>query len=406
MPTLGTVTHDSFTPNANTFTIVDHNQNTGSNRYLVLTVTMSNAATFGGVVNGATWNGIAMTQLVQGNFNINQGRHAFFGLSNPATGTNDLVITFGSVVQGSVCTSILSFTGAQSGGNSAINIGEPTPTTPTFTISQDSIVIGLSASNFSTSIIELPQGSSRAFTTCNYYNGTTSIAVSPELSAGTDFYEATTTGGNASLALIEVQNVVATPVITPSPTSLSGFTYVEGSGPSSEQTFTVTGTDLTANITVTAPTNYEVSLSSGSGFGTSVTVTQSGGSANDTVYVRLKSGLSANTYNGENISLTSTGATTKTVTLNGEVTAPPSLTVIPTSLSEFSYQQGSGPSDEQTFTVSGDDLTSNVTVTSSTNYEISQTPGSGFTSSFSLTQSGGNIVGEPVTVYVLSLIHI
>ena len=61
------------------------------------------------------------------------------------------------------------------------------------------------------------------------------------------------------------------PTITTSPTSLSGFTYVQGSGPSATQTFTVSGANLTANISLAAPTNYEISLSSGSGYTTSLT---------------------------------------------------------------------------------------------------------------------------------------
>jgi hypothetical protein len=39
--------------------------------------------------------------------------------------------------------------------------------------------------------------------------------------------------------------------------------------------------------------------------------------------VRLKAGLSVNTYNGENITISSTGATSKTVSCSGSVTSPP-----------------------------------------------------------------------------------
>ena len=119
----------------------------------------------------------------------------------------------------------------------------------------------------------------------------------------------------------------ATPTLTVSETTLSGFTYVEGSGPSSEQTFTVSGEDLAANATVTAPTNYEVSLSSGGGFGTAVTLTQSGGDIvgePDTVYVRLKASLSTGNYNSETLTVDSSSATTKNITLNGNITDAPS----------------------------------------------------------------------------------
>lgn len=115
-----------------------------------------------------------------------------------------------------------------------------------------------------------------------------------------------------------------TPTITLSPTILTDFTYVQGSGPSAEQTFTVSGSNLTNNISMAASTNYEISKTSGSGYATPLTFEHASGTvASTTVYVRLKAGLSAANYNGETINATSTGATAKTVTCSGTVTAPP-----------------------------------------------------------------------------------
>lgn len=116
-----------------------------------------------------------------------------------------------------------------------------------------------------------------------------------------------------------------TPLITVTPSTLTGFTYVQGNGPSVEQSFTVSGSDLDGNITLTPPTNYEISETSGSGFTSStVTLTQAGGSvAETTINVRLKAGLSAGDYNGETITASSTGAVNKTVTCDGSVSAPP-----------------------------------------------------------------------------------
>lgn len=110
------------------------------------------------------------------------------------------------------------------------------------------------------------------------------------------------------------------PVITVNPIELSGFEYVLGSGPSDEQTFTVSGENLIDNIVLTTPTNYEVSETSGSGFTNSITLTQSGGVFTETtIYVRLKAGLATGEYNAEDITASSTGATDKTVTLSGAV---------------------------------------------------------------------------------------
>lgn len=123
---------------------------------------------------------------------------------------------------------------------------------------------------------------------------------------------------------ITAEDISASPTITVSPASLSGFTYSQGFGPSSEQSFTVSGTNLTGNIIITPPTNYEISLTSGSGFVSSpdsLSLTPSGGNVpNTTIYVRLKAGLSAGDYNSENVVCSSSGATSKNVSCNGTVT--------------------------------------------------------------------------------------
>lgn len=126
---------------------------------------------------------------------------------------------------------------------------------------------------------------------------------------------------NLTLTVLEVA-AAATPTITKT-ANLTDFTYEAGSGPSAAQSFTVGGSNLTANIVVTAPTNFEVSKSSGSGYASSVTLTQSSGTVSNTpIYVRMKSGLSQGTGKGGNITLSSTGATQQTIAVVGTVTAP------------------------------------------------------------------------------------
>jgi hypothetical protein len=116
----------------------------------------------------------------------------------------------------------------------------------------------------------------------------------------------------------------ASPSLSVSPTSLTGFTYVVGSGPSVEQSYTLSGTGLTgypANITVNAPTDYLVCLTSGGTFTTSVNVAYTSATlSSTTIFVKLKSGLSAANYNGENISNAGGGATTVNVSCSGSVT--------------------------------------------------------------------------------------
>ena len=117
----------------------------------------------------------------------------------------------------------------------------------------------------------------------------------------------------------DIEEVVADPVLTVSATSLTGFTYTEGSGPSAAQSFTVAGDNLTEDVTVTAPTNFVVCATENGTYNSSMTITASGTLAATTVYVKLAAGLSAGNYSG-NLTATS-GTASKTIALSGEVTA-------------------------------------------------------------------------------------
>jgi nucleoid-associated protein YgaU len=97
----------------------------------------------------------------------------------------------------------------------------------------------------------------------------------------------------------------SSPTITVSTSSLSPFSTMVGT-PSTAQTYTVSGSDLTANISINAPAGFEIS-EDGSTYSSSLTLTQSGGTvAATTIYVRL-TGAAEGSYGG-NITHTSTGA--------------------------------------------------------------------------------------------------
>lgn len=93
---------------------------------------------------------------------------------------------------------------------------------------------------------------------------------------------------------------------------ITPFTTTCAGSASAPQSFPVSGKSLTANLVVTAPTGYEVSLSSGSGYGSSVSITQTSGTVESTdVWVRLSS--SASNGASGNVTVTSTGAVTQNV---------------------------------------------------------------------------------------------
>ncbi len=113
-----------------------------------------------------------------------------------------------------------------------------------------------------------------------------------------------------------VVSATPTPTITVDASGLSTFVAAVNTI-SPEQTYTLQGINLTAGITVTAPTNFQVSLTTGSGFGSSVVAPQSSGSVSTTVYVRLNPGSTAGPYSG-NLVHSSTGATDVNVPVSGQ----------------------------------------------------------------------------------------
>ena len=106
------------------------------------------------------------------------------------------------------------------------------------------------------------------------------------------------------------------PQIIVTPTNASFFNQTIGS-PSSEQTFTVQGVNLEDDIEITAPAEFEISTTSGSGFNSTITLAESGGSVSSTnIYVRLNAS-SIGTYNGDLV-FTSTDADNVEINLEGE----------------------------------------------------------------------------------------
>jgi gliding motility-associated-like protein len=134
--------------------------------------------------------------------------------------------------------------------------------------------------------------------------------------------------GNSSTS----ESVTVTPifptVMNINTTSLSSFATCEGIA-SVAQSFVVSGTDFLSNITITAPTGYEVSLTENTGFAISITIPASGTLNNTLVYVRLKDNASGSP-NG-NVTIATTGLATQNVAVTGIVNTLPSIPTANTS---------------------------------------------------------------------------
>jgi autotransporter-associated beta strand protein len=135
----------------------------------------------------------------------------------------------------------------------------------------------------------------------------------------------TFTGFPAGAKLLSTGELVpgAPPVITVTGT-LSNFGSVCTGQNSAEQTYTVSADDLNADVVVTAPTGFQVSTTSGSGFGGSVTLGRTGSDlTSEPVIIYVRFSPSATGAASGNITHTSTGATTQNQAVAGTGIATP-----------------------------------------------------------------------------------
>jgi hypothetical protein len=252
--------------------------------------------------------------------------------------------------------------------------------------------ISFSASSGFTNSITLPQSGGNVPLTAIYVRLTGATVGTPNGNITHTSTSSTTINEAVS------GTVLIRPVITVSPISLTGFLTSEGT-PSATQTFTISGSDLIANLALTAPTGFEISTSASTGFTNTLSLTPTAGTVASTIiYVRL-TGATISSPSG-NIDLTTTGAITKQVAVSGIVNPKPLITVAGT-LTPFSTREQTA-SVTQTYTVEGINLVADVVLTAPTGFEISTSASSGFANILTLTQSGGNVATTTIFVRIAS----
>ena len=183
--------------------------------------------------------------------------------------------------------------------------------------------------------------------------------------AGFNGTSANTTGWAARI------NSSCTPTITKTGT-LTAFSTCPTAA-SASQSFSVSAVLLTNPLVVGPLAGYEFCLTSGGTYTTSLSIPHSSGTVDaTTIYVRLKSGNAAGSYNG-NIPAASSPATTQNVAATGSVVAGAIITPSVTSLGSFVGYTDCNASVPKSFTVDGSCLSGNISVTlpASVDYEIS-----------------------------------
>lgn len=206
-----------------------------------------------------------------------------------------------------------------------------------------------------------------------------------------DIINAATDADTIKLAV--TGTTVSAPAITVTGT-LSAFSQTLGN-PSAVKTYTVFGANLTDNIVITAPANFELSTDGITWSASPVILTQASGTvATTTISVRLNASAVGN-YTGD-ITHTSAGATTINLAVNGTAVPPPSVTITQ-SLKQFIQVIGT-PSTVQTYTVAGENLTGNVTITPPLRYELSLNGSSWQTTALTLAPTNGSLSTTTISV--------
>ncbi len=204
------------------------------------------------------------------------------------------------------------------GGNTAPAFTSATSTT---FIQNAAGTFTVAASGTPTPTISLTSGTlPNGVTFTDNGNGTATIAGTPTQSG---VFNLVLTAANSVNSVTQsftltVNAGAATIVVTP--TSLTDFGTVTVGTQSASRSYTVSGSNLTANITVNAPSHFQVSLDNVT-FSSSVAVMQTGGTASATVFVRFAP-TSAGAKTG-NVANASTGATSQNVAVTGTAQAAP-----------------------------------------------------------------------------------
>ncbi len=138
------------------------------------------------------------------------------------------------------------------------------------------------------------------------------------------------------------------PLIVTSVSTLPAFTGQPGT-PSTVQSYTVSASNLSGPLAISAPSDFQISLSANSGFGSTININPSGGSvATTTIYVRFNRATEGSSSGV--INHTSAEADSKTVAVSGTATLTPpwtayndvSGTSTPANTTEFSLNTTNG----------------------------------------------------------------
>ena len=337
---------------------------------LVVTVSGENGNSGVCNVTGMTYRGVAMIKAVEKDgvkgSNSDIGAAAIYYLDNPGA-AGDIIVTFNNS-QNNMCASLLRLSGTAAGvgpfNSAQAYVVCPTTTTVSLTTAKaNSLVVAhfynqgngnvsttlASANSPLTQVCGLKSPSSYFHIASGYQQVPTAGTVTSTFGTGSVSTPANLCNLITVAAAFEPFTGV-TPTITATPATLQGPLSTTYGTASAARSVSVTGTNLSGNITVSAPTGFRVS-SDNVTFGSTATFTNSGGSASGTLYMRLAATATvAGNYNSMTAAiLSSTGATSAnvatTATGNAVSKVTPTVTV-----TVGSYTYNGSPQGPTTYT--------------------------------------------------------
>lgn len=237
------------------------------------------------------------------------------------TGTITVVLTFSGASGTGTCR-VDDFT--LNGSVTAI----PTPTTTALTPNSATaggggFTLTVDGTNFLNGFSTVRwNGSNRTTTFVNSTQLTAAINAADIAAAGTASVDVLNTGNpTASNAQTFTINSAVAPTVVTSVSSLSSFGTVTSGTNGPERTYDVSGSNLTSNIVVTAPSGVEISLTSGSYTGTTgntINLSPTAGNvATTSIFARYSPATPSGSFSA-NITNASTGATQRDVAVSGK----------------------------------------------------------------------------------------
>ncbi len=252
--------------------------------------------------------------------------------------------------------------------------GQSSPATFAATTYNANLVNASSQSNITRGAGATSSAGSNSFRTTGFQNNGISTA-------NTDYFQVTLSPANGfELSLSTIDAFFA-----------GTATFYGNPGVTSQFAYSLDGTNFTligSSVTSTSLTLEQINLSG---------ISQLQNIAVGTT-VTLRYYASGQTTTG-GWGFSSPNASTDGLKIGGYIQAGlavPEITVSETTLNNFAYIFGEGPSAQQSFTVGGTNLTNNMVITAPASYEISTIAGAGFTatSPITITPSSGNVNQE------------